>query len=113
MKHLQAKKNDGSEIVALADIKIGDEKSVADEAYKWAIFRRQYLIGLDIEENGLQNPIIVKKDGSRLIYVASGCRIQYAVLRGYTHIDSLILEDDKEILAAMQIQRADDGDLAE
>jgi hypothetical protein len=110
MKILKAKNSINTVEVALADITI-DNKPVTEVAEHWAIFPRQYIMALDIAKNGLTFPIIVKKDGDKLLFAASGCRIQYAVLNGYTHIDALVLEDDAEILATMEAQRVNDNQI--
>jgi len=112
MKILKAKNNTNTVEVALAEIMDGN-KSVTEVAEHWAIFSRQRLMALDIAKNGLTFPIIVKKDGDKLLFTASGCRIQYAILNGYTHIDALILEDDAEILATMEAQRVNDNEILE
>jgi len=112
MKILKAKNNTNTVEVALAEIMDGN-KSVTEVAKHWAIFPRQYIMALDIAKNGLTFPIIVKKEGDKLLFTASGCRIQYAILNGYTHIDALILEDDAEILATMEAQRVNDNEILE
>ena len=109
MTTLKASLNDGAVEIALADIMVDDTKTVFDVAKHWAIFPRQYIMALDISRNGLTYPIIVKKDGDTLRFAASGCRIQYAVLNGYTHIDALIFESDDDIMTEMEKQRADDN----
>lgn len=113
MKTLTAKNDFGcvKQTVALADIMVDAEKSVVDVASSWAIFPRQYMMALDIHRNGLSNPIIVRQDGDKLSFAASGCRIQYAILNGYTHIDAVVLSDDSEILVLMQQQRANDDQI--
>ena len=105
MTTLKAKLNDGAVEVALADIMVDDTKSVVDVAQHWAIFLEQYLMALDITKNGLQYPIIVKKDDDTLRFAASGARIQYAVISGYTHIDAVLFDNDQDILAEMERQR--------
>jgi hypothetical protein len=110
MNILKAKNNTNAIEVALANIMI-DDKPVTEIAEHWAIFPRQYIMALDIAKNGLTFPIIVKKEGDKLLFTASGCRIQYAVLNGYTHIDALVLEDDAEILATMEAQRVNDNQI--
>lgn len=110
MNILKAKNNANAAEVALSDITAGN-KPVTEVAQHWAIFPRQYIMALDIAKNGLTFPIIVKKDGDKLLFAASGCRIQYAVLNGYTHIDALVLEDDAEILATMEAQRVNDNQI--
>lgn len=112
MKTLKAQNNANAIEVALADIMFED-KSVVDVAKNWAIFPRQYIMALDISKNGLIFPVIVKKDGDKLMFAASGCRIQYAVLNGYTHIDALVLENDAQILEVMESQRANDAQILE
>jgi hypothetical protein len=112
MKILKAKNSINTVEVALADITI-DNKPVTEVAEHWAIFPRQYIMALNIAKNGLTFPIIVKKEGDKLLFTASGCRIQYAILNGYTHIDALILEDDAEILATMEAQRVNDNEILE
>ena len=112
MKILKAKNNTNTVEVALAEIMDGN-KPITEVAEHWAIFSRQRLMVLDIAKNGLTFPIIVKKDGDKLLFTASGCRIQYAILNGYTHIDALILEDDAEILATMEAQRVNDNEILE
>jgi hypothetical protein len=112
MKILKAKNSINTVEVALADITI-DNKPVTEVAEHWAIFPRQYIMALNIAKNGLTFPIIVKKEGDKLLFTASGCRIQYAILNGYTHIDALILEEDAEILATMEAQRVNDNEILE
>lgn len=112
MKILKAKNNINTVEVALADITV-DNKPVTEVAEHWAVFQRQSTMALDIAKNGLTFPIIVKKDGDKLLFTASGCRIQFAILNGYTHIDALILEDDAEILATMEAQRVNDNEILE
>ena len=113
MKTLKAKNNTTAVEVALADILMDDEKSVVDVAEHWAIHPRQYKMALDIAKNGLNFPIVVKKDGVKLKFAASGCRIQYAVLNGYTHIDAVLYESDADILQEMEAQRVNDGEIIE
>jgi len=112
MNILKAKNNTNAVEVALADITTGD-KPVTEVAEHWAIFPRQYIMALDIAKNGLTFPIIVKKDGDKLLFAASGCRIQYAVLNGYTHIDAVLYESDTDILKAMEEQRINDDEILE
>lgn len=112
MKILKAKNNTNAIEIALAEIMNGN-KAVTEVAEHWAIFPRQYIMALNIAKNGLTFPIIVKKDGDKLLFTASGCRIQYAILNGYTHIDALILENDAEILATMETQRVNDNEILE
>jgi len=81
MNILKATNNINTVEVALADIMAGD-KPVTEVAKHWAIFPRQYIMALDILKNGLTFPIIVKKENNKLLFVASGCRIQYAILNG-------------------------------
>jgi hypothetical protein len=113
MKTLKAKNNTNAVEVALSDILIDEEKSVVDVAEHWAIHQRQYKMALNISKNGLTFPIIVKKDGDKLMFAASGCRIQYAVLNGYTHIDAVLYESDTDILKAMEEQRINDDEILE
>ena len=111
MKVLKAKNNTGTTEVSLSDIMFDEGKSVVDVAEHWAIFQKQRTMHFDIERNGLNNPIIVKQDGDVLRFAASGCRIQYAVLNGYTHVDALLFDNDEAILAEMEKQRADDDSI--
>ena len=111
MKTLKAKNNTNAVEVALSDILIDEEKSVVDVAEHWAIHPRQYKMALNISKNGLTFPIIVKKDGDKLMFAASGCRIQYAVLNSYTHIDAVLHESDTDILKAMEEQRINDDEI--
>lgn len=111
MKVFKAKNNTGTTEVALSDIMFDEGKSVVDVAEHWAIFQKQRTMHFDIERNGLNNPIIVKQDGDVLRFAASGCRIQYAVLNGYTHVDALLFDNDEAILAEMEKQRADDDSI--
>lgn len=109
MKVLKAKNNQGAIEVELASLITDGTKSVVDSAANWAIFPRQYVMALDIQKNGLTHPIIVRQQDGKLFFTASGCRIQYAVLNGYTHVDALVCNTDEEVLALMEQQRADDA----
>ena len=101
MKALTAENDFGytKQTIALADIMLNDEENVYE--YKSAIFRRQFVIGCSIAENGLKNPIIVLADGDKYKFVASGARITYAILNGYTHIDAIVLSDESEVRPLM------------
>lgn len=101
MKSLKAENNFGHIVqeIPLSDIMLNETKNVYE--YKSAIFRRQFVIGCSIAANGLKNPIIVLADGDKYKFVASGARITYAILNGYTHIDAIVLNDESEVLPLM------------
>ena len=101
MKALKAENNFGHTVkeIPLADIMLNETDNVFE--YKSAIFRRQFVIGCSIASNGLKNPIIVLADGEKFRFVASGGRITYAILNGYTHIDAIILNDESEVRPLM------------
>ena len=92
--------------IALLDIMVDGEKSVVDVAADWAIFDRQKAIAESIATEGLKNPVILLADGDKYRFTASGARIQYAVMNGYTHIDAIVLEDETDIRPLM-IQQAE------
>lgn len=108
MKVLSAKNNQGVIQVELEELMVDDAQSVVQVAPSWAIFPRQYIMALDIQKNGLTHPIIVLQKNGKLLFAASGCRIQYAVLNGYTHVDALVCNTDEEVFGLMAQQRADD-----
>lgn len=87
--------------VALADIMVDEKKSVVDVAADWAIFPRHYMIASSIASQGLKNPIIVLANGDKYRFAASGSRIQFAVMNGYTHIDAIILTDEADVKPLM------------
>ena len=92
--------------IALLDIMVNGENSVVDVAADWAIFDRQKAIAESIATEGLKNPVVVLADGNKYRFTASGARIQYAVMNGYTHIDAIVLEDETDIRPLM-IQQAE------
>ena len=92
--------------IALLDIMVDGENSVVDVAADWAIFDRQKAVAKSIAKEGLKNPVIVLADGNKYRFTASGARIQYAVMNGYTHIDAIVLEDETDIRPLM-IQQAE------
>ena len=60
------------------------------------------MIGCSIANIGLKNPIIVLANGdNKYRFVASGARITYAILNGYTHIDAIVLNDENEVRPLM------------
>lgn len=103
MKTLTAENDFGytKQPIALADIMVDAEKSVLDAANSWAVFPRHLQVATSIASQGLKNPIIVLADGDKYRYVASGGRIQFAVVNGYTHIDAIVLTDEAEVRPLM------------
>lgn len=103
MKTLTAENDFGytKQPIALADIMVDDEKSVLDAANSWAVFPRHLQVATSIASQGLKNPIIVLADGDKYRYAASGGRIQFAVVNGYTHIDAIVLTDEAEVRPLM------------
>ena len=101
MKTLTAENDFGyaKQSIALADIMISETESVLDN--KWAKFDRQRAVAEHILANGLKNPIIVVADGDKYRFAASGARIQFAVMNGYTHIDAIVLTDESEVRPLM------------
>ena len=101
MKALKAENTFGRTVqeIELADIMLNETENVYE--YKSAIFRRQFVIGCSIAREGLKNPIIVLADGEKFRFVASGARITYAILNGYTHIDAIVLDDESEVRPLM------------
>ena len=101
MKTLTAENDFGyaKQSIALADIMISETESVLDN--KWAKFDRQRAVAEHILANGLKNPIIVVADGDKYRFAASGARIQFAVMNGYTHIDAIVLIDESEVRPLM------------
>ena len=101
MKTLTAENDFGyaKQSIALADIMISETESVLDN--KWAKFDRQRAVAEHILANGLKNPIIVVADGDKYRFAASGARIQFAVMNGYTHIDAIVLTDEAEVRPLM------------
>lgn len=87
--------------IALADIMVDENKSVVDAADSWAVFPRHLQVATSIASQGLKNPIIVLADGDKYRFVASGGRIQFAVVNGYTHIDAIVLENEEDVRALM------------
>ena len=74
-------------------MKIADIKTDTNPEF-WAIFERQKLIHKHIDENGMVNPIVV--DSANNLHFG-GCRLQYAVLRGWDEIDVIVCDDLKEV----------------
>ena len=103
MKTLTAENNFGctKQPIALADIMVDAEKSVLDAANSWAVFPRHLQVATSISSQGLKNPIIVLVSGDKYRFVASGGRIQFAVVNGYTHIDAIILTDEADVRPLM------------
>ena len=101
MNILKAENDFGYQVteVPLSDIMLNETENVYE--YKSAIFRRQFVIGCSIASDGLKNPIIVLADGEKFKFVASGARITYAILNGYTHIDAIVLNDESEVRPLM------------
>lgn len=89
------------QLIPLSDIMVDGEKSVVQVAPDWAIFARNLQIASSIAKDGLKNPVIVLADGSVYKFVASGARIQYAVVNRYTHIDAIVLESETEVRPLM------------
>jgi len=108
MKVLNAELDFGyaTQPVALADIMVSDTESVVDVAADWAIFDRQKAIAESIAKDGLKNPVIVLANNDKYRFTASGARIQYAVMNGYTHIDAIVLEDEAQVRPLM-VQQAE------
>lgn len=103
MKVLRAEVDFGrtKQIVALSDIMIDDKQSVVDTAVHWAIAPRNLRIATSIATHGMKNPVIVLRAGEKYQFVASGARIQYAVINGYTHIDAIVLDDEAQVRPLM------------
>ena len=103
MKHLAAEHDFGrvKQTVALADIMVDEEKSVVDAANNWAVFPRHLQVATSIASQGLKNPVIVLANGDKYRFVASGSRIQFAVVNGYTHIDAIVVNDKSEVRPLM------------
>ena len=95
MKTLTAQNNFGciKDTIALSDIMVDDKKSVLDVADSWAVSPRHLQITASIASKGLKNPIIVLADNGKYRFVASGARIQFAVINGFTHIDAIVLKN--------------------
>jgi hypothetical protein len=112
MKHLAAEHDFGrvKQAIALADIMVDDQKSVVEAANNWAVFPRHLQVATSIASQGLKNPIIVLANGDKYCFVASGSRIQFAVVNGYTHIDAIVVNDESEVRPLM-IKQAKTEDL--
>ena len=102
MKALTAQNDFGHDkrLIPLADIMV-DDKSVVSVAPDWAIFARNLQIATSIAQDGLKNPVIVLADGEGYKFVASGARIQYAVINGYTHIDAIVVDNEAQVRPLM------------
>ena len=103
MKILIAENDFGriKQTIALADIMVDEEQSVVDAANNWAVFPRHLQVATSIASQGLKNPIIVLADGDKYRFTASGNRIQFAVVNGYTHIDAIVLENEEDVRPLM------------
>jgi len=103
MKLLQSEFNFGYQVQAieLSQIKVDETRTVVEASPSWAIFSRQNQIALSIGLQGMKNPVIIQEKDGELYFTASGARIQYAVLNGYTHIDAIVLNDSDEIRELM------------
>lgn len=103
MKTLTAENDFGriKQTIALADIMVDEEHSVVDVANNWAVFQRHLQVATSIASQGLKNPIIVLADGDKYRFTASGGRIQFAVVNGYTHIDAIVLTDEADVRPLM------------
>ena len=103
MKNLIAENDFGytKQVIALADIMVDEEKSVVDVANTWAVFPRHLQLATSIASEGLKNPIIVLADGDKYCFVASGGRIQFAVINNYTHIDAIVLTNEADVRTLM------------
>ena len=103
MKTLTAENNFGrtKQTIALADIMVDEEHSVVDVANNWAVFPRHLQVATSIASEGLKNPIIALADGDKYRFAASGGRIQFAVVNGYTHIDAIVLENEEDVRPLM------------
>jgi hypothetical protein len=101
MKHLTAEHDfdHTKQVIALADIMLSETESVLDN--KWAEFDRQKAVASHIAEHGMKNPVIVLASGDKYRFVASGSRIQFAVVNGYTHIDAIVVDDESEVRPLM------------
>lgn len=103
MKILTAENDFGrtKQTVALADIMVDADNSVVDVASNWAVFPRHLNVAASIASQGLKNPIIVVADGAKYKFCASGGRIQFAVVNGYTHIDAIVLTNEADVRPLM------------
>lgn len=89
------------QIIALSDIMVDAKTSVSEAANGWAVFPRNLRIATSIATHGMKNPVIVLRAGEKYQFVASGARIQYAVINGYTHIDAIVLDDEAQVRPLM------------
>ena len=103
MKTLAAQNDFGyiKNTIPLSDIMVDDEKSVLDVAESWAISPRHLQVTTSIASEGLKNPIIVLANNGKYRFVASGARIQFAVVNGFTHIDAIVLKDAADVKPLM------------
>ena len=103
MKTLTAENDFGrtKQTIALADIMVDEEHSVVDVANNWAVFPRHLQVATSIASEGLKNPVVVLADGDKYRFTASGDRIQFAVVNGYTHIDAIVLENEEDVRPLM------------
>lgn len=74
-------------------LKIADIKTGTDPK-RWAMFERQRLIHKHIDQNGMVNPIVVDNENNLQF---GGCRLQYAILRGWNEIDAISCDDPYEV----------------
>ena len=74
-------------------MKLSDVKTGTDPK-QWAICERQSLIHKHIREHGMINPIVVDSEGNLQF---GGCRLQYAVLKGWDQINAIVSDDPREV----------------
>ena len=103
MKTLIAENDFGrtKQTIALADIMVNEQQSVVDVANNWAVFPRHIQVATSIALRGLKNPIIVLASADKYQFTASGGRVQFAVVNGYTHIDAIVLESEEDVRLLM------------
>lgn len=112
MKHLAAlKKYEGYELiqVKLSDLYFNG-KSAEEGVKNRAYFERQREIWRNIEERGLENPIIIWPDEEGRYIGPPGARLAYAFFNGYDSIDAIVIrgsdkEVDKAIIELSEVHR--------
>lgn len=97
MKTLVAENDFGytKQAIALADIMISKTHSVLNN--NWAIFPRHIELAYSIGKHGLKKPIVVKQKEDKFEMTFGGNRLQVAVLNGFTHVDSIVVDSDDEV----------------
>lgn len=83
----------------------GKEISIYEYAKKLAFFSEHEGLMNHIKENGLKNPIAVVEKDEKYYFAFSYARVQCAIKLGYTHIDCIILKDEKDVIP-LKIEQA-------